>query len=167
MVQGLPAIDWKKAENTVKLFAEVLTLFPGTPDHKKIAVAFGEFILAISSLEHYKQSYGSKIILLLHLDSNPAIPRLFEKADCFAGSNVPASAISYRLSVIRKEGAAKGATSGSSSCSPAAKNNGNAAKRALPAVKKNGLKAKGRKRGKKLSDETRLVVYSARCLVLY
>lgn len=52
MVQGLPAVDWKKTENTVKLFAAVLTLFPGTPDHKKLAAVFGEFILAISSLEH-------------------------------------------------------------------------------------------------------------------
>ena len=52
MVQGLPAIDWKKPENTVKLLAAVLALFPGAPDCKKLAAAFGEFILAISSLEH-------------------------------------------------------------------------------------------------------------------
>ena len=52
MVQGLPAVDWKKQENNAKLFAAVLALVPGTPDYKKIAAVFGEFTLAISSLEH-------------------------------------------------------------------------------------------------------------------
>ena len=89
------------------------------------------------------------------MESNSAIRRLFEKADYFAGPNVPASAISYRLGVVRKEGAKSVVTSGSGSFSPAAKSNGNAAKRAVPAVKKNGWKGKGRKRGKKLNDETR------------
>lgn len=42
MVQGLPAVDWKKPENNAKLFAAVLALFPGTPDSKKIAAVFGE-----------------------------------------------------------------------------------------------------------------------------
>ena len=99
----------------------------------------------------------------MHLDSNSAIPRLFEKADNFAGPNVPASAISYRLNVVRKEGAALGMTPGSSSgsSSPAAKKNGATAKRAAPAIKKNGLKSKGRKRGKHLGDDARWVVYSA------
>ena len=155
MVQGLPAIDWKKPENNAKLFAAVLALIPGTPDYKKIAAVFGEFTPAISSLEHLKQTYGSKIISLWHLVSNSAIPPLFEKADYFAGPNVPANAISYRLNVVRKEGAALGLTSGSCSSSPAAKTNGITAKRAVSATKKNGLKGKGRKRGKKISDETR------------
>lgn len=51
MVQGLPAIDWKKADNNAKLFAAVLALFPGTPDHKKIATAFGESALVLVSFE--------------------------------------------------------------------------------------------------------------------
>lgn len=42
MVQGLPAVDWKMPDNNTKLFAAVLTLFPGTPDHKKIAAVFGK-----------------------------------------------------------------------------------------------------------------------------
>lgn len=41
MVQGLPAVDWKKPENNAKLFAAVLALIPGTPDYKKIAAVFG------------------------------------------------------------------------------------------------------------------------------
>ena len=52
MVQGLPAVDWKKPENTAKLFAAVLAMFPGTPDYKNIAAVFGKFTLAISSFEH-------------------------------------------------------------------------------------------------------------------
>ena len=88
------------------------------------------------------------------MDSNPVIPRLFEKADYFAGPNVPASAISYRLGVVRKEGSASGVNSGSGSVSRAGKTNGTTAKRAVSAIKKNGVKGKGRKRGKE-SDETR------------
>lgn len=45
MVQGLPAIDWKKPENNAKLFAAVLALIPGTPNYKQIAKVFGEFTL--------------------------------------------------------------------------------------------------------------------------
>lgn len=89
------------------------------------------------------------------MDSNLAIPQRFEKADYFAGPNVPANAISYRLNVVRKEGAALGLTSGSGSFSPAAKTNGVTTKRAVSATKKNGVKGKGRKRGKNLSDEPR------------
>ena len=90
-----------------------------------------------------------------HLDSETPIPRPFEKADYFAGPNVPANAISYRLNVVRKEGAALGLTSGSGSFSPAAKTNGVTAKRAVSATKKNGAKGKGGKRGKILIDEPR------------
>ena len=49
MVQGVPAIDWKKPENNAKLFAAVLALIPGTPDCKKIAKAFGESALGFAS----------------------------------------------------------------------------------------------------------------------
>ena len=51
MVQGLPAVDWKKPENNAKLFAAVLALIPGTPDYKKIAAVFGESALTIMSSE--------------------------------------------------------------------------------------------------------------------
>lgn len=51
MVQGLPAVDWKKPENNAKLFAAVLALIPGTPDYKKIAAVFGESFLIIMSSE--------------------------------------------------------------------------------------------------------------------
>lgn len=108
MVQGLPAIDWKKADNNAKLFAAVLALFPGTPDHKKIATAFGP--------------------------------------------NIPASAISYRLGVVRKEGAALGLTPGSGSFSASARING-IAKRDTPAAKNNLSKRKKRERGGRLSDD--------------
>ena len=86
--------------------------------------------------------------------SNSATPRLFEKADYFAGPKVPASAISYRLNVVRKEGAALGLTSGPGSFSPAAKTNGITAKRAVSAVKKKDSKGKGRNCGKNISVET-------------
>ncbi|CAD6586324.1 MAG: hypothetical protein ASARMPREDX12_002335 [Alectoria sarmentosa] len=116
MVQGLPAVDWKKPENNAKLFAAVLALIPGTPDYKKIAAVFG--------------------------------------------TDVPASAISYRLNVVRKEGAALGLTPGSGSFSAPAKTNGNA-KRTAHAAKKNQSKEK-RKRGgilnNDLSDDSEMVM---------
>lgn len=70
------------------------------------------------------------------------------------GPNVPPSAISYRLSVVRKEGAALGFKSGTGSFSAAAKTNGTA-KRVAPAVKKDKSNSKGRKRGGMLSDDAR------------
>lgn len=51
MVQGLPAVDWKKPENNAKLFAAVLALFPGTPNYKKIAEVFGESASNVTSGE--------------------------------------------------------------------------------------------------------------------
>ena len=57
MVQGLPAVDWKKPENNAKLFAAVIALIPGTPDYKKIAAAFGEFVLVIASPDHQHREY--------------------------------------------------------------------------------------------------------------
>lgn len=69
MVQGLPAVDWKKPENNAKLFAAVLATIPGTPNHKQIAKVFGEFILVLC-LEF---CYATTAELRL-LDSNPAIP---------------------------------------------------------------------------------------------
>lgn len=47
MVQGLPAVDWKKPENNAKLFAAVLAMIPGTPDYKQIAKVFGGFTLVV------------------------------------------------------------------------------------------------------------------------
>ena len=142
MVQGLPAVDWKSTDNNTKLFAAVLTLFPGTPDNKKIAAVFGEST------------------------SNPAIsivPRPWRQSINFfcIGPNVPASAISYRLNVIRKDGAALGVKSGTSSFSAPARTNGTtkratpATKRAAPATKQNKLKGNGRKLGGMMSDDTR------------
>ena len=73
MVKGLAAVDWKKPENNGKLFAAVLAQFPGTPDYKKIAAIFGEFIWLsrVSSTEN---------ISLYLLDSNLSVPRILEKA---------------------------------------------------------------------------------------
>ena len=82
--------------------------------------------------------------------------KAFRRADAHIGPDVPPSAISYRLSVVRKEAAGLGFTSGSSSAStPVKKTNGftTAAKRAAPAAKKNA--AKGYKRGRELSDDER------------
>lgn len=74
----------------------------------------------------------------------------------WTGPNVPGNAISYRLSTIRKEGAALGLTPGSGS-SATAKSNGTAitTKRAAPTAKKDQLQGKGRKRGGILSDDPR------------
>ena len=55
MVQGLPAVDWKKPENNAKLFAAVLFMIPGTPDYKKIASVFGKFFVVVC-LERQNQS---------------------------------------------------------------------------------------------------------------
>ena len=64
MVQGLPAVDWKDAKNNAKLFAAVLALIPGTPDYKKIASVFGEFIPIVATLDHQQQfSFGSNPVL--------------------------------------------------------------------------------------------------------
>lgn len=55
MVQGLPAIDWKKPENNAKLFAAVLASIPGTPNYKTIAAAFGESALIVVSFLHHRE----------------------------------------------------------------------------------------------------------------
>lgn len=70
------------------------------------------------------------------------------------GPNVPASAISYRLNFIRKEGVAAGFAPGSGSLSARVKSNGTItpAKRAAPTAK-NVVKGKDGKGGKK--DDTR------------
>ncbi len=62
--------------------------------------------------------------------------------------------MSYRLNVIRKDGAALGVKSGISSFSAPAKTNGTT-KRAAPATKQNKLKGKAHKRGGILRDDTR------------
>ena len=56
MVQGQPAIDWKKPENNAKLIAAVLDQFSGNPDCKKIAKTFGEFAPVALISEHEKQT---------------------------------------------------------------------------------------------------------------
>ncbi|KAF6219939.1 hypothetical protein HO133_003764 [Letharia lupina] len=150
MVQGLPAVDWKKPENNAKLFAAVLALIPGTPDYKKIAAVFGESFLIVTS---------SKATIVINYHIATALGLNFHKtktigtADgiCYIGPNVPANAISYRLNVVRKEGVALGLSPGSGSFSTPTKIN-RAAKRAVPAATNNMLKGMGRKRGGMLSD---------------
>ena len=73
------------------------------------------------------------------------------------GDNVPASAISYRLGVVRKEGGAMGFTPGPRTSSPASKTNGTTTtpKRTVSVVKKNGAKGKARAPGKMLNGVTR------------
>ena len=76
----------------------------------------------------------------------------WEKADSFLGPNVPASAISYRLNVIRKEGAA----AGFSSSSPTKANGVTATpKRAAPTTKKNVMKGNGRQGRRMLANDLR------------
>lgn len=134
MVQGLPAVDWKKPENNAKLIAAVLALFPGTPDCKKIAAVFGES--ASNSATPWCQDHGNSRLI------------------CCTGPNVPASAVSYRLSTLRKEGASFNLRPSTDSFSTPAKIN-KTTKRATPSTKQNKFKGKARKRGGILSDDTR------------
>lgn len=71
----------------------------------------------------------------------------------YTGPNVPGSAISYRLNVIRKEGAALGLKLGSS---PSGKTNGTAVR----AARNDKPKGNGRKRQETLSDDPRCVASS-------